>query len=93
MMVVLLGMGALVIDVGQLYAERRELQNGADAAALAVAQDCAGGDCLDETTTADTYADDNAHDGEAGVDEVCGSGPGLTTVRHSSGGRPRQRTG
>ena len=78
MMVVLLGMGALVIDVGQLYAERRELQNGADAAALAVAQDCAGGDCLDEATTADTYADDNAHDGQAAVDEVCGSGPGLT---------------
>jgi Flp pilus assembly protein TadG len=77
-MVVMLGMGALVLDVGQLYAERRELQNGADAAALAVAQDCAGGDCLDEATTADTYADDNAHDGNAAVDEVCGSGPGLT---------------
>jgi hypothetical protein len=76
-MVVLLGMGALVIDVGQLYAEKRELQNGADAAALAVAQDCAGGDCLQEMTTAGTYADDNAHDGEAAVDEVCGSGPGL----------------
>jgi hypothetical protein len=78
MMVVLLGMGALVIDVGQLYTERRELQNGADAAALAVAQDCAGGDCLDETTTAGTYADDNAKDGNAAVDEVCGSGPGLS---------------
>jgi Flp pilus assembly protein TadG len=79
MMVVLLGMGALVVDVGQLYAERRELQNGADAAALAVAQDCAGGDCRDETTTARTYADENAHDGKAAVDEVCGSGPGLTS--------------
>ena len=79
MMTVVLGMGALVIDVGQLYAERRELQNGADAAALAVAQDCAGGDCRDEATTAGTYADDNAHDGQAAVDEVCGSGPGLTT--------------
>jgi hypothetical protein len=77
MMVVLLGMGALVIDVGQLYAERRELQNGADAAALAVAQDCAGGDCRDETATARTYANDNAHDGKAGVQDVCGSGPGL----------------
>ncbi|HKE73566.1 MAG TPA: pilus assembly protein TadG-related protein [Acidimicrobiales bacterium] len=77
MMVVLLGMGALVLDAGQLYAERRELQNGADAAALAVAQDCAGGDCKDEAATAHSYADDNAHDGKAGVDEVCGSGPGL----------------
>ena len=49
MLVVLLGVGALVIDVGALYAERRQLQNGADAAALAVAADCAEGDCLDET--------------------------------------------
>ena len=46
MLVVLLGIGALVIDVGALYAERRQLQNGADAAALAVAADCAEGDCL-----------------------------------------------
>jgi Flp pilus assembly protein TadG len=77
MMVALLGMGALVIDVGASYAERRQLQNGADAAVLAVAQDCAGGDCLDETTTANTYADSNAEDDAANVDEVCGSGPGL----------------
>ena len=78
MMVALLGMGALVIDVGQLYVERRELQNGADAAALAVAQDCADGDC-DEMPIAQTYANDNAKDGKAGVDEVCGSvSSGLT---------------
>jgi len=29
---VLTGMGALVVDLGQLYQERAELQNGADAA-------------------------------------------------------------
>ena len=34
---VLLGVGALVIDVGQLYQERAQLQSGAGAAALAVA--------------------------------------------------------
>ena len=45
MLVVLIGVGALVIDSGALYAERRQLQNGADAAALAVAQDCADGHC------------------------------------------------
>lgn len=38
--VVLFGMAALVIDVGRLYEERRELQNGADAAALAVGWEC-----------------------------------------------------
>jgi hypothetical protein len=88
MMTVVLGMGALVLDVGQLYAERRELQNGADAAALAVAQDCAGGDCRDETATAGTYADENAHDGKAGIDEVCGSGPGLVPCAATPAGVP-----
>ena len=38
LMVPLLGMGALVIDVAALVQERRELQNGADSAALAVAK-------------------------------------------------------
>ena len=37
----LFGMGALVIDAGALYQERRELQTGADAGALALAQFCA----------------------------------------------------
>ncbi len=35
----------MVIDVGQLYQERAELQNGADAAALAVAKSCISGTC------------------------------------------------
>lgn len=74
---VLLGMGALVLDVGALYQERRELQNGADAAALAVAKDCAAGDCLDEMSTAGHFADENANDGASDVALVCGEGPGL----------------
>jgi hypothetical protein len=76
-MVALLGAGAIVIDVGALYKERRELQNGADAAALAVAKDCAGGDCLDEYGTAKSYADDNANDGVSSAPLVCGDDPGL----------------
>jgi Flp pilus assembly protein TadG len=40
---VLTGMVALVLDVGQIYQERAELQNGADAAALGVAKSCALG--------------------------------------------------
>lgn len=74
----LLGVGALVVDVGALYQERRELQNGADAAALAVARDCAGGSCGTLARTADDFGDANANDGAATVDEVCGDGPGLT---------------
>ena len=42
---VLTGMAALVLDIGQIYQERIELQNGADAAALGVAKSCALGAC------------------------------------------------
>lgn len=80
LMTVLLGMGAIVIDVGSWYAERRQLQNGADAAALAVAPECAAGACdtgTDAGSTAGQYAVLNANDGTATVTEVCGTGPGL----------------
>ena len=53
-MVVLLGMGAMVVDVGGLWSERRQLQNGADASSLAIAQMCAGGDCSGYQTEAQT---------------------------------------
>jgi Flp pilus assembly protein TadG len=74
---VLLGLGALVIDVGQLYQERAELQNGADAAALAVAKSCATGTCA--PSLAAVYASKNASKltGQtAGVGLVCGSALG-----------------
>ena len=79
MLVVLLGVGALVIDIGRLYVERRELQNGADAAALAVAQDCAAGSCEDEGATAQDYADLNANDGTSAIEPgtPCGNASGL----------------
>jgi putative Flp pilus-assembly TadE/G-like protein len=72
---VLVGMGALVIDVGQLYQERAELQDGADAAALGVAKTCAIGVCL--PLTAGLYAGPNASrltGGTEGVSQVCGRG-------------------
>jgi Putative Flp pilus-assembly TadE/G-like len=73
---VLLGLGALVIDVGQLYGERAQLQNGADAAAIAVAKSCVLGTCTNGSalSTAVTYAGKNAKDGVAAVPLICGSG-------------------
>ena len=74
---VIMAMAALGIDVGQLYVERRQLQSGADAAALAVAQDaaraCTAGTCA-PAARAQEYADLNAADGASAVLEVCGVG-------------------
>jgi hypothetical protein len=71
---VLTGMGALVVDVGQLYQERAELQNGADAAAIGLAKSCALGTC--DPTVATTLADGNASSLTGGIERVrrvCGS--------------------
>ena len=64
-MLTLFGMAGYVIDVGIVRQERRELQNGADAAALDLAQECALGRCTDLNSKAKTYADANARDGHA----------------------------
>ncbi|MFC4903329.1 pilus assembly protein TadG-related protein [Kocuria oceani] len=67
-LVVLLGFVALAVDVGLLYAERAELQSGADAAALAIARDCGQGvNCTPELAApiAQQMADANAGDGKA----------------------------
>ncbi len=74
----LFGFAAIAIDVAEVVAEKRQLQNGADAAALAVAKDCATkATCGSAAATANTFADANADDSQSNVDEVCGSGPGL----------------
>lgn len=81
---VLFAMGAVVIDVGSLYGERRQLQVGADAAALAVAADCGSARACQNSaggspgSTAASYANANANDQSAAVNLVCGNGPGLT---------------
>ena len=66
-MVVLLGFAAIAVDVGMLYAERTQLRNGADAAALAIAQKCAknvnDADCSTTSTLARSLANSNAGDG------------------------------
>lgn len=75
---VLFGMTAVVVDVGAIYAERAQLQSGADAGALAVAKGCATGtaDCSDSTDPegpAGRYANGNSRDGASAAALVCGS--------------------
>ncbi|MGQ1839199.1 pilus assembly protein TadG-related protein [Kocuria turfanensis] len=70
LLVVLLGAAALAVDAGVMYAERAELQNGADAAALAIAQDCADGTCVNTASTAEQYANRNAKDNASDVADV-----------------------
>ncbi|MBO0980869.1 TadE/TadG family type IV pilus assembly protein [Microbacterium sp. SD291] len=63
LMVPLVGICALAVDVGALFAERAQLQNGVDAAALAVASACAKDQSDCETrkiTIAQDYLDGNA---------------------------------
>src|SRR3954470_21101050 len=76
---VLLGMAAVVVDVGRLYAEREQLQSGADAAAWAVAETCVRepARCVEGLGTARWDANANAADGAAEVPALCGRGPGL----------------
>lgn len=84
---VLLGLGAIVIDVGMIYQERAELQNGADAGALAVARGCAAGAPTCLVNKANYYANHNAKDGVSTVDEVCGfDGNGVLSSCGASSG-------
>ena len=69
-MVTLIGMVAFAVDAGAIYAERRELQSGATAAVLAIAEDCGIGLPCDNGTamaTAEQYADANASDLAASI--------------------------
>jgi Flp pilus assembly protein TadG len=77
----LLGMGALVLDIGQVYTEHEQLQNAADSVAVNVAQACIKkpSGCNSQVSTAATavkaqFADNNAKDGKTKITEVC-SGP------------------
>ena len=71
LMVVLLGFAALAIDVGMLYSEKAQLQNGADAGALAIAQKCAldpnDVECAPTAPIAGSLADSNALDGKSNI--------------------------
>jgi Flp pilus assembly protein TadG len=81
---VLFAMGAVAVDLGAYYTARGETQNGADAAAVAVARTCAKGSC--DTSAGDQYGGLNSGNldtsGEVSHGSSpplpCGNGPGLT---------------
>jgi Flp pilus assembly protein TadG len=83
-LVPLLGFAAIAVDIGAVYAERARLQTAADAAALAVAQDCARGNCGDMQATASALVAANDPD-VATAPPVLSSTPLSVTV---SGGKP-----
>lgn len=71
LMIPLIGCLAITLDVGALYAERAQLQNGADAAALAIAENCVTNrSCVGAGAIAQTFADANANDGAATVGSI-----------------------
>lgn len=74
LLVALIGFAGLAVDAGALYAERTELQKGAEAAVLAIAEDCGHGtrpcDVPTATGTAESYIDDNARDLAGAVDSL-----------------------
>jgi len=78
---VALGICALVVDVGLIYAEHKQLQTGADAAAVEVARVCATSAVAcgapESGAAATAYAQVNVPDGEATA-VVCGRGGGLS---------------
>lgn len=87
---VVVGILALVVDVGSIYQERRVLQNVADATALAIGQDCSEGNKLGYCASfpvsqhpASQYVSRNSDDGISRILEVCGNGYGLSSCSPS----------
>ena len=73
---VMAGTFALVVDAGQLFLERRVVQNVADASAGYLTQSCAtGGIC--EPTIPSSYTENNSPDSNTEIIEICGTPDGF----------------
>ncbi|MDV6300698.1 MULTISPECIES: pilus assembly protein TadG-related protein [Dietzia] len=86
LLVPILGFAAISVDIAATHAERQQLQTGADAAALAIAQDCARKNCGAPTDTAQSLATLNSNSGDAvaSLDSVPTESSGRVTVRTSA---------
>ncbi|MDQ0800400.1 pilus assembly protein TadG-related protein [Arthrobacter sp. SLBN-112] len=84
LMVFLLGMAAFAVDVATMYSEHAQLQNGADASALAIANQCskAATPCAaDQAAAASGYANGNALDAHSNVvSAIADAGAGTVDV-------------
>jgi hypothetical protein len=86
LLVVLVGSTAFAVDMGTMHVQRRQHQNSADAGALAIAQDCARGQCPDdENARAEEYTASNESvnrtPGNFGASESSAVYPTAGTVR------------
>lgn len=85
LMVPLLGFAAISLDVAGMWWEKQQLRTGADAGALAIAQDCGVGRpaCSTPSSTAQQLATDN-HRGGGATGSVVSITPSKVTVRTSA---------
>lgn len=74
----LVGLLALSVDVGNIYAERRVVQNAADAASMSGAIQCATGRCAYVTVQSLTtgYTNPNSPDSTTAITALCIQKPG-----------------
>jgi Flp pilus assembly protein TadG len=100
LLVVLMAAVALAVDAGGLYLRRRELVNGADAAALSAARTCARGGSDTRFASIEAAADYGMRNNSPGIKDVefqppvdnidpsmtttCGGESGHVTVRYTS---------
>ena len=84
LMVPLIGFAAIALDVAGLWAERQQLQTGADAAALAIAQDCARGSCGAPAQTAADLVNATNNGGTALTSTTVSSGRAHVFARATS---------
>ena len=78
---VMIGLAALTIDVGNINADRRQLQNGADAVALAAVKVCAETGVCPNATNTDLQALESANANP-------NAAAGVTGIRRVDGGTP-----
>ncbi|HEU5223878.1 MAG TPA: Tad domain-containing protein [Candidatus Lumbricidophila sp.] len=87
MLIPMIGAVGLGVDVGAMYSEKAQLQNGADAAALQIAVACAANEAASGCSSdgADAIAGQNALDGNAAIESVAiNRGANLVTVQTKS---------